>query len=72
MENVRIAFEKLVGVTTDEMRRGKIISGYENVNVHMIFDIKMDGNFNKKSRLVADDQTIAPPPSIKYQSVVSR
>ena len=38
----------------------------------MIFDIKMNGNFTRKARLVADGHTIAMPSSITYSSVVSR
>ena len=38
----------------------------------MIFDIKMDGNFNPKSRLVAGEHKTAPPSSITYSSVVTR
>ena len=41
--NVCIAFEKLDGLTPNEMRKGKIKPGYEHINVHMIFDINMDG-----------------------------
>ena len=72
MTNIRIAFEKLDGVTPDEMRKGKIKPGYEHINVHMIFDINMDGKFTKNAILVADGHTIAPPSSITYSSVVSR
>ena len=72
MTNVRISFEKLDGVTPDEMRKGKINSGYEHFNLHMIFDIKMDGNFTRKVILVAYDHTTALPSSITYSIVVSR
>ena len=51
MTKVRIAFDKLDGITTDEMRKGKIKPGYEHANVHMIFDIKMDGKFTIKEIL---------------------
>ena len=61
MTSVRILFEKLDGVTPDEMRKGDINPGYEHVNVQIIFDIKMDGNFTRKARLVAKDHTTAPP-----------
>ena len=40
--------------------------------MHMIFDIKMDGNFTRKAILVADGHTTAPTSSITYSSVVSR
>ena len=40
--------------------------------MYMIFDIKLDGKFTRKARLVAGGHTIAPPSSITYSSVVSR
>ena len=54
------------------MRNGNINPGYENVNVHMKFDIKMDGRFTRKAILVADVHTTALTSSITYSSVVSR
>ena len=49
MTNVPVVFEKLDGVTHDYMRKGKINTGYENLNVHTIFDIKVDGKFNRNA-----------------------
>jgi len=66
MWNVLIAFEKIDDVTEAEMRTGKIKPG------HIIFDIKMDGAFTRKARLVADGQKTKPSASITYSSVVSR
>ena len=60
-KNVRIEFEKLDSVTHDETRKGKIKPGYEQVNMYMIFYIKMDGKFTRKSILVADDHTTVLP-----------
>ena len=54
------------------MMKVKIEPGYEHVNVHMIFDIDMDGKFTRKSRLMVDGHTTAPPSPITYSSVVSR
>ena len=54
------------------MRKGKVRPGYEHVNVHMIFDINIDGKFTRKAILVADGHTTAPPQSIKWSSVMSR
>ena len=68
MRNVRIEFEKLDGVTPDEIRKGEIKPKYEHANVHIIFEIKMDGKFTIKARLVADGHTTAPPSSITYSS----
>ena len=54
------------------MKKGDIKPGYEHVNVHMIFDINMDGKFTRKSILVADGHITAFPSSITYSNVVSR
>lgn len=72
MKNVRVAFEKLDGVTESQMRSGKARPGFKYVGVHMVFDIKMDGQFTRKARLVADGHTTDAPSSITYSSVVSR
>ena len=71
MENVPNKFEKLDRVTPDEIMKGEIKPGCEHVNVHMIFDINMDGKFIIKSILVSDGYTTASPSSITYSSVVS-
>ena len=72
MTNVGITFDNLDGVTPGDMRKGEINPGYEHVNVHIIFDIKMDGKFIRNEILVADGHTTATPSSITYSSVVSR
>ena len=72
MKNVCIAFEKLDGVTTDETSKGGIKPGYDRINVHMIFYIKMDGKFTRKAILVADGHTTPLPSSITYSGAVSR
>ena len=72
MTNVRIAFEELKGVTPEQMRTGKVKPGYSFCSTHMIFDIKMDGKFTRKARLVADGHKTEAPSSLTYSSVVSR
>ncbi len=72
MKNVRVAFETQDGVTVDEMKTGKVKPGYKFITTHMIFDIKMDGKFTRKARLVADGHKTDTPSSITYSSVVSR
>ena len=54
------------------MKNGKVKPGYKFCGTHMIFDIKMDGKFTRKARLVADGHTTDAPSSITYSSVVSR
>ena len=72
MKNVRVAFEKVDGVNESQMRTGKIKPGYSFCSTHMIFDIKMDGSFTRKARLVADGHKTRPPTSMTYSSVVAR
>ena len=61
MANVRVAFEVLNGVTPDQMRELKVKPGSKYFGTHMIFDIKMDGKFTRKVRLVAGRNKTAPP-----------
>jgi len=59
-------------VSEEQIRTGKVRPGYSHCSTHMIFDIKMDGAFTRKARLVADGHKTRPPTSITYSSVVSR
>ena len=72
MKNVRIAFERLEGIDEIKMRSGIVKPGYKYISTHMIFDVKMDGKFTRKARLVADGHKTDAPSSITYSSVVSR
>ncbi len=54
------------------MRTGKVRPGYSHCSTHMIFDVKMDGSFTRKARLVADGHKTKLPTSMTYSSVVSR
>ena len=65
-------FDNIDGVTHDEMRKGKINPGYENVNMHMIFYIKMDRKFTIKEILVDEGHKKAPTSPFTYSSVVYR
>ena len=64
MANFRIPFEKLDKVTPDEIRKGTFGPGYEHVNVHMIFDVNIYGNFTRKVILASSVHTTEPPPPI--------
>ena len=72
MSKVRVAFERWDEGTLEEARSGKKLVGYQEITCHMIFDIKMDGEFTRKARLVAGGHTTETPASITYSSVVSR
>ena len=72
MTNVHIEFYTLDRVTRNETRKEKVRPGYEHVNVHMIFNIKIDGRLTRKAKLVSDGHITAPPSSITYSSVLSR
>ena len=54
------------------MRTSKVKPGYSFCSTHMIFDIKMDGKFTRKARLVADGHKTEAPSSLTYSSVMSR
>ena len=71
MTDVRIVFDNIDGITTYDKSKVKIKPGYEHVNLHMIFDINMDGKFTRNSILVTDGHTTAPPSLNKFSSVVS-
>ena len=66
MENFYIEFDKIYSVTPDDTRKGKIRPGYKHINVHMIFNINMDGKFTRKSILVVDGHTITQQSYVTY------
>jgi hypothetical protein len=72
MGKVRVAFSRWDDGTLQEARNGKKLVGFQEIGCHMIFDIKMDGNFTRKARLVAGGHTTETPSSATYSSVVSR
>ena len=72
MGKVRVAFERWDDGTVEDARSGKRLVGYQEIGCHMVFDIKMDGDFTRKARLVAGGHMTDTPSSITYSSVVSR
>jgi hypothetical protein len=66
MKNVRIAFEEYYGDTAE------LPPGYQRINCHMIFDVKMGENFRRKARMVAGGHVTETPSTLTYSSVVSR
>eukprot|EP00979_Chaetoceros_neogracilis_P001006 scaffold191_cov273-Chaetoceros_neogracile.AAC.21 len=54
MTNVRIAFEKINGVTPEQMKSGMIKPGFQKIDLHMIFDIKMDGQFTRTGSSIGE------------------
>ena len=46
--------------------------GYQEIDLHMIFDIKLGQNFRRKARMVAGGHMTKPPSSVTYSLVVSR
>jgi hypothetical protein len=57
-----------------ELRGGiKKLPGYQQIGCHMIFDIKMDGQFTRKARFVANgNETRSIESHDTYASVVTR
>ena len=73
MSRVRIAFvpwKEGQNKTVEDARRELV--GYTQIDCHMVFDVKMDGSFTRKARLVAGGHMTKAPSSITYSSVVSR
>ena len=66
MKNVRVAFEVF------KCKEEAIPPGYQKVNCHMIFNVKMGENFRRKARMVAGGHTTEAPATLTYSSVVSR
>ena len=64
MQNVCVAFKILAD---DE----SVPIGYQKIQCHMVFDIKME-DFTRKARLVAGGHKTDAPATITYVSVVSR
>ena len=66
MKNVRVAFDVFEG------KEEAIPLGYQKVNCHIIFNVKMGENFRRKARMVAGGHTTEAPATLTYSSVVSR
>jgi hypothetical protein len=68
------AFEPYDQANPEDLRSGRAkLPGFKEVGCHMVFDVKMDGKFTRKSRYVANgNQTANIEPAWTYSSVVSR
>jgi hypothetical protein len=68
------AFERYDKASPQELRGGtKKLPGYQQIGCHMIFDIKMDGQFTRKARFVANgNETRDIESHHTYASVVTR
>ena len=64
MDAVHIVFKIL---NSDE----KVPPGYQEIQYHLVFDVKME-DFCRKARYVAGGHTTEPPAIIIYASIVSR
>ena len=71
-DRICVAWKALEDTTPNEIRDGKSkkLIGYQEIDCHMIFDVKMD--FTRKARFVAGGHTTETPSSITYSSVVTR
>ena len=74
MKNVQVAFELFDEAITSNEEAIKELKqkGYQQIDCHMIFDIKMGENFRRKARMVAGGHKTSTPSSLTYSSVVSR
>ena len=65
MKTVRPAFEIHEGSILD-------LVGYQKINCHLVYDIKLVENFHRKARYCANGLTTETPSSLTYLSVISR
>ena len=74
MKNVRAAFAEYEGEHNNTERDQEDLKrrGYQKVDCHMIFDIKLGENFRRKARMVAGGHQTVTPAALTYASVVSR
>ena len=72
MKTVRVAFEAWEEGSLEDARRGQKLVGYQEIRCHMIFNIKMDGQFTSKACYVAGGHTTDHPSSITYSNAVPR
>ena len=76
MDKIRAmgTFERWDKGSADDLKKGKVkLPGFQRITCHMIFDVKMDGNFTRKARFVANGaKTDDVPAFLTYSSVVTR
>ena len=67
-------FERWEKGSAADLKSGrKKLPGYQRITCHMVFDVKMDGNFTRKARFVANGaETEDVPAFLTYSSVVTR
>ena len=66
MRNVRPAFEVFEGNVKD------LPVGFQKIKCHVVWDVKLGENFQRKARLVAGGHITTTPTTLTYSSVVSR
>ena len=66
MRNVRPDFQVHKGTKAD------LPIGYQQIKCHIIFDVKVGGEFRRKARLVGGGHMTEAPSSIIYSSIVYR
>ena len=71
MAYAHVSFMILNVVTTDQTIERKVKPGFKYVGTHMIFDIKMDGKFTCKDRLLEVGHETENPQSTTNSSSVN-
>jgi len=72
MKKVRITFEHWNGDPTGTNSGSTPPIGFQEIHCHMIFNVKMDGEFTRQACFVAGGHMMEVPSSSTYSSVVSR
>lgn len=71
MSRVQVAYEPRDDLDIAECRAGRQLVGYQEIDCHLIFDIKIN-DLTRKARFVAGGHTTKTPDVNTYSSVVSR
>lgn len=69
-QKVKVAWEAREDITVEDIRGGRALLGYSQIQCHMVFDVRMD--FSRKARFVAGGHLAPDPETGTYSSVVSR
>ena len=59
-------------MTPEQTREGKVKPGFKYFGTNMIFDIKTDRKFSRKTRIVVGRHKTAPPSFITYYIVMKK
>ena len=70
-DTIKKEMPKIVAAMEEHEGDVQQLVGYHQISGHLIFDIKLGENFQRKARYFADGHKTITPPSVTYSTVVS-